>query len=51
MTKKTIMVIDDNVTNLNIARKALEEDYEVILLLSGEKALKVLEKNVPDLIY
>ncbi len=48
--KSKIMVIDDNVTNLNIARKALEGEYEVILIPNGEKALKVLEKNVPDLI-
>lgn len=50
MSKQKIMVIDDNVTNLNIARKALEEEYEVVLLLSGEKALKILKKNKPDLI-
>ncbi|MFI3253451.1 MAG: response regulator [Eubacteriales bacterium] len=50
MSKKKIMVVDDNVTNLNIARKALEEDYEILLLLSGVKALKVLEKTKPDLI-
>ncbi len=48
--KQKVMVIDDNVTNLNIARKALEADYEVMLIPSGEKALKVLERNVPDLI-
>ncbi len=50
MSKKKIMVVDDNVTNLNIARKALEESYEVVLLLNGPKALKILEKNKPDLI-
>lgn len=50
MNKKKIMVIDDNITNLNIARKALENEYEVLLLLSGVKALKVLNKTVPDLI-
>ncbi len=48
--KQKIMVIDDNITNLNIARKALEKHYDVMLITSGEKALKVLEKSVPDLI-
>ncbi len=48
--KQRVMVVDDNVTNLNIARKALEEHYEVLLIPSGEKALKVLERNIPDLI-
>lgn len=45
-----IMVVDDNVTNLNIARKVLEEDYDILLMTSGQKALDVLVKIVPDLI-
>ncbi len=48
--KQRIMVVDDNVTNLNIARKALSTEYDVLLLPSGEKALKFLERSVPDLI-
>lgn len=48
--KKKVMIIDDNVTNLNIARMALEQQYEVFLLPSGEKALKLLARIVPDLI-
>ncbi len=48
--RQKIMVIDDNITNLNIARKALEKQYDVMLIPSGEKALKVLERNIPDLI-
>ncbi len=45
-----IMVIDDNVTNLNIARTALEKYYDVLLIPSGEKALKLFERVTPDLI-
>ncbi len=45
-----IMVIDDNVTNLNIARTALEKHYDVLLIPSGEKALKLFERVTPDLI-
>lgn len=48
--KSQIMVIDDNVTNLNIARLALESQYEVLLIPSGEKALKLFERVTPDLI-
>lgn len=48
MTK--IMVIDDNVTNLNVARKALENDYEVFLMLNGQKALQIMQKIKPDII-
>ncbi len=45
-----VMVIDDNITNLNIARMALEELYDVILIPSGEKALTVFDRVTPDLI-
>lgn len=47
---KTILIVDDNVTNLKIAEKALHEYYKVILLKSGEQALKYLERNIPDMI-
>ncbi|MFI3114956.1 MAG: response regulator [Clostridia bacterium] len=50
MSKKKIMVVDDNVTNLNVARKALEDEYDVFPINSGEKALKILEKVNPHLI-
>ncbi len=50
LKKAKILVVDDNVTNLNIVRKALEESYDLVLLPSGEKALKVLERVSPDLI-
>lgn len=45
-----IMVVDDNVTNLNVARKALEDKYEVLPILDGQKALKIIEKKPPQLI-
>lgn len=48
--KAQIMIIDDNVTNLNIARMALEGHYDVLLIPSGEKALKLFERITPDLI-
>lgn len=47
---KKIMVVDDNVTNLNVARKALESNYEVFPIPSGVKALKIIPKILPDLI-
>lgn len=45
-----IMVVDDNVTNLNVARKALGNCYEVFPILDGQKALKIIPKIKPDLI-
>lgn len=48
--KQKIMVIDDNVTNLNIARMALEEFYDIFLIPSGEKALSLFDRIMPSLI-
>lgn len=48
--KMQIMVIDDNVSNLNLARMVLEQEYDVLLIPSGEKALRLLEHITPDLI-
>lgn len=50
MGKFKVMVIDDNVTNLEIAKRILQEKYEVMLIPSGEKALSVIKKKTPDLI-
>ncbi len=47
---KSILVIDDNVTNLKIVEKALKGIYKPILLTSGAQALKYLQCHVPDLI-
>lgn len=48
--KMQVMVIDDNLANLNLARMALEQEYDVLLIPSGEKALKLLNRITPDLI-
>ncbi|MDR0518324.1 MAG: response regulator [Fibromonadaceae bacterium] len=48
--RKTIFLVDDNVTNLTVGKTALAEHYNVFTLNSGEKLLKILEKNIPDLI-
>lgn len=48
--KIKIMVIDDNVTNLNVIRKALEKYYDVLLFTTGKAALKLFERMIPDLI-
>ncbi|MFI3116007.1 MAG: response regulator [Clostridia bacterium] len=50
MSKKKIMVVDDNIPNLNIAREALGSEYEVFLITSGTKALDAIPKINPDLI-
>jgi len=47
-----IMIIDDNITNLSIAKGALESNYAILPATSGEQALKLLERmrDLPDLI-
>lgn len=47
-----IMIIDDNITNLSIAKGALESSYAILPATSGEQALKLLErmKDLPNLI-
>lgn len=47
---KTIAVVDDSVTNLKVAEKALEGIYKPILLKSGAQLLKYLSKFKPDMI-
>lgn len=50
MEKRKIMVVDDNITNLNVAKNALIQEYDVFLMPNGEQALKALEKIKPHLI-
>ncbi len=47
-----IMIVDDNVINLTLAKKVLEKSYTVVPVPSGAMALKVLGKlsELPDLI-
>lgn len=47
-----VMIIDDNVTNLSIAKSALEGQYTILPVTSGEQALKLLGriKDLPNLI-
>ena len=47
---KHILIVDDNKTNLVMARQELKEEYEVTPVLSGEQAMQFLEKRIPDLI-
>jgi len=47
---KTVFVVDDNDINLLMAKKALEEHYRVLTMLSVKKMFALLEKITPDLI-
>jgi len=50
MDRKTVFLVDDDITNLTIGDQTLSESYNVFTLNSGTRLLKMLEKHIPDLI-
>ena len=48
--RKTIMIVDDNTTNLAMAKDMLKDTYKVYPIPSGEILLDLLENIIPDLI-
>jgi len=48
--RKTIFLVDDDMTNLTTGKKALAETYNVFTLNSGQAMLNMLEGLTPDLI-
>jgi methyl-accepting chemotaxis protein/CheY-like chemotaxis protein len=49
--KKKILVVDDDVTHLTMAKGMLEQDYDVTTVKSGDEALKLFFQGlVPNLI-
>ena len=49
-SKKRILAVDDTAIILTRISNALQEDYEVITVNSGIRALRYLEQEKPDLI-
>ena len=51
MRSRSILVVDDNPTNLKVLLEVLETSgFKVIVARSGESALNKLKRNLPDLI-
>jgi len=48
--RKTIFLVDDNITNLTMGRNVLSGLYNVATVDNGERLLKMLEKTIPDMI-
>ena len=49
--KKTVLLIDDDVVQLRVLNSMLKEKYNVWFATSGMKALTLLEKKTPDIIF
>ncbi|CAH1656865.1 MAG: diguanylate cyclase [Chelatococcus sp.] len=49
-TKPTILIVDDEISNIEIINATLEDDYEISFALSGEQALEAARLILPDLI-
>lgn len=47
---KKLLIVDDNTLNLDILKDALKEDYKLSFAKNGVIALKIMKKNLPDLI-
>lgn len=50
MTEKIILVVDDDMTSLKLAKNILEKEYRVATVNAGAMVFKYLLKNMPDLI-
>ena len=48
--KQTILAIDDTPENLQVLKGILAPQYSILAAISGETALKILDKTRPDLI-
>jgi putative two-component system response regulator len=48
--RKTIFLVDDDITNLAIGNNTLSGHFNIFTLNSGARLLKMLEKRIPDLI-
>lgn len=48
--RATVLIVDDELSNIELMNAALEEDYEICFATSGDQALELACSVVPDLI-
>ena len=48
--KGRILIVDDAMENIQILHHALQDAYDVLFAMSGEKALQIAQHQLPDLI-
>lgn len=46
----TILVVDDDAANLRVLSALLKDDYKVVIAKSGENAISIAQKSLPNLI-
>jgi diguanylate cyclase (GGDEF)-like protein len=46
----TVLIVDDDPTNLEILSEALEDKYDIMCATNGEDALEAAQEDLPDLI-
>lgn len=49
-SKQTILIVDDEPVNLRVLKKILEDQYRLIFAKSGEEALRLVQRELPNLI-
>ncbi|MBU2881775.1 response regulator [Psychrosphaera sp. B3R10] len=49
-TKQNVLVVDDEPTNLKVLNNILKDMYKLTFAKSGQEALRLIEKDKPDLI-
>jgi sigma-B regulation protein RsbU (phosphoserine phosphatase) len=50
LSESRILIVDDVRTNVDVLVEALRDDHKLSVALSGEGALRSIEKNPPDLV-
>jgi putative two-component system response regulator len=50
ITKQLVCIVDDDKTNVEILGITLGDDYEICSAYSGEQALEMIEKRMPDVV-
>lgn len=48
--KQNILIVEDNVTNVEILLNSLKDNYTVRVAVDGERALKTIDRRIPDLV-
>ncbi|MGN0343000.1 MAG: response regulator [Roseburia sp.] len=49
--KKKILLVDDKAIQLRTLRSLLVNEYDVLLATNGSDALKIMQKNHPDIVF